>query len=59
MDMEVVKKCAEIAARHFMNTYSVVPEDVQALLDELNAPPAPAPAPVVEEAPAKPARKAK
>ena len=54
MDMEVVKKCAEIAARHFMNTYSVVPEDVQALLDELNAPPA-----AVEEVPAKPARKAK
>jgi hypothetical protein len=54
MDMDVVKKCAEMAAQHFKNAFNTVPEDVQALLDELNAPP------VVEEEPtAKPTRKAK
>ena len=54
MDMETVKKCVEIAAQQRMNTLGEVGDDIQALLDELNAPP------VVEEEPlAKPTRKAK
>lgn len=53
MDMEVVKKCVEIAAQQRRNALGTVDDDIQALLDELNAPP------VVEEAPAKPARKSK
>jgi hypothetical protein len=54
MDMEVVKKCVEIAAAQRRAILGGVDEDIQALLDELNAPPA-----AVEEVPAKPVRKAK
>lgn len=44
MNMETVKKCAELAAQQFKNAFGVVPEDIQTLLDELNAPPADEPA---------------
>jgi uncharacterized protein (DUF1778 family) len=54
MNMETVKKCAEIAAQYRQNVFNVVDEDIQALLDELNAPPV-----VEEEIPVKTVRKAK
>jgi hypothetical protein len=61
MDMEVVKKCVEIAAQQRRGALGAVDDDIQALLDELNAQSAVAsqPASVIEEPPAKPARKAK
>jgi hypothetical protein len=54
MDMEIVKKCVEMAAQLRLTALGVVDEEIQILLDELNAPPV-----VEEEATAKPIRKAK
>jgi hypothetical protein len=54
MDMALVKKCVEMAAQQRKDTLGAVDDDIQALLDELNAPPV-----VAEEPPAKPTRKAK
>jgi hypothetical protein len=55
MNIETVRKCADMAAQVQMNAFGHVTKDVQDLLDELNPP-----APVVEEAPvAKPKAKAK
>lgn len=53
MDMETVKKCVEMAAQQRKNALGVVDDDIQTLLDELNAPPA------EDEAPAKTVRKPK
>ena len=59
MNIETVRKCADMAAQMQMAAFGHVTNDVQELIDELNAP-----APVVEEAPvakpkAKPKAKAK
>jgi hypothetical protein len=61
MDMEVVKRCAEIAMQQRVNSLGVADDEIQALLDELNAQSAVAsqPAPVVEAPPAKLIRRAK
>lgn len=55
MNLETVRKCADMTAQVQMNAFGHVTKDVQDLLDELNTP-----APVAEEAPvAKPKAKAK
>lgn len=45
MNLDTVRMCAEVTARMQLTALGQVNEDVQALLDELNAP-------VVDEAPA-------
>lgn len=55
MNIETVRKCANMAAQMQLAAFGHVTNDVQELIDELDAP-----APVVEEAPVtKPKTKAK
>jgi hypothetical protein len=55
MNIETVRKCADMAAQMQMAAFGHVTQDVQDLIDELNAP-----APVAAEAPVtKPKPKAK